>query len=165
MSKDEMVDFLKMWEREARTTLELLKTIPEDRYEFRPDPKGRSLSELAWHLAELEAVMTNIALKRDFGAPMPPEAKRPRTVPELVAGYENVHREAVQRVTEIRPEDLDREFPFFGGQTIRVRDVLRYPLLHHLIHHRGQLMMMIRLAEGVPARVYGPNREESRPVR
>jgi len=49
------------------------------------------------------------------------------------------------------------------GEPISVRSILRFPLLHHLIHHRGQLMMMIRLANGVPSRVYGPNREDSTP--
>ena len=61
----------------------------------------------------------------------------------------------------IRPEDLDVQFPFLN-QTIRVGEVLRFPLLHHLIHHRSQLMMMmIPMAQGVPSHVYGPNREDS----
>ena len=47
---------------------------------------------------------------------------------------------------------------------ISVRNILRFPLLHHLIHHRGQLMMMIRLAHGTPSHVYGPNREDGAPV-
>ena len=106
--------------------------------------------------------MTHIAVIRKFDGPMPPGIDRPRTVPELVSGYERIHREAVERVRGIRPEDLDREFQFFGGRPISVRQVLRFPLLHHLIHHRGQLMMMIRLAHGVPSRVYGPNREDTK---
>ena len=61
--------------------------------------------------------------------------------------------------------DLDRTFPFFGGQTISVRHVLWTPLLHHLIHHRGQLMMMIRMAHGVPSRIYGPMREHEAATR
>ena len=50
--------------------------------------------------------------------------------------------------------------PFVGGKPISVRNVLQFPLLHHLIHHRGQLMMRIRMADGVPSKVYGPNRED-----
>ena len=161
MLGDEIEQFLSLWEVESRLTAKLLETLPEDQYDFRPDPDGRSLGELAWHLAELEAIMTTIAVKRDFNAPMPRGVERPRAVPELRAGYVRVHREAVERVRGIRLEDLDREFPFFGGRSVSVRHVLRFPLLHHLIHHRGQLMMMIRLAKGVPSRVYGPNREDS----
>ena len=162
MVNEETAEFLKTWEWESRTTLELLKTIPPDQYEFRPDPNGRSMGELAWHLPELEAIMTTIAVRRDFNTPPPSGIERPRTVAELAPGYDRIHREAVERVREIRSEDLDREFPFFGGQMITVRQVLRVPLLHHLIHHRGQLMMMIRMARGTPPHVYGPNREDSR---
>src|SRR5262245_40805217 len=114
MSSQEIEQFLQLWEHEAGLTRQLLKTLPEDQYDFRPDPEGRSLGELAWHLAELEAIMTHIAVKRDFGAsPPPPGIDPPRTVPELASGYERIHREAVERVRGIRAEDLDREFPFF----------------------------------------------------
>jgi uncharacterized damage-inducible protein DinB len=160
MSTHELEKFLKVWEYESGVTLELLKTVPEDRYDFRPDPHGRSLGELAWHLAEIEAIMTQIARQREF-SPKVAGVERPRTVPELATGYQRVHRDAVERVREIRAEDLDREFPFFDGKPISVRNVLWFPLLHHLIHHRGQLMMMIRMAHGVPSRVYGPNREDT----
>jgi uncharacterized damage-inducible protein DinB len=160
MPSTEVEQFLRIWEYESDLTGKLLRTLP-DSYDFRPDPEGRSLGELAWHLAELEAIMTSIAVSQKLATPMPPGLERPRIVSELATGYERVHREAVERVRSLRPEDLDREFPFVGGQSISVRNVLRFPLLHHLIHHRGQLMMMIRMAHGVPSKVYGPNREDA----
>jgi uncharacterized damage-inducible protein DinB len=163
MSQHEIDQFIAVWDRESSLTRNLLQTLPQDQLDFRPDPQGRSLGELAWHLVGIEAIFSSIAKSRNFGGPTP-AGDRPRTVAELVAGYDRIHREAVERVRGIAPEDLDREFPFFGGQTISVRNVLWYPLLHHSIHHRGQLMMMVRLAGGVPSRVYGPNREEM-PVR
>ena len=165
MSSHEIERFLSTWEHESELTARLLKTLPQDRYDFRPDPEGRSLGELAWHLAELEGFMSTIAMQRDIRAPKPAGIERPRTVPELATGYERVHREAVERVRTIRPEDLDHTLPFFGGRSISVRNVLWSALLHHLIHHRGQLMMMIRLAHGVPSHIYGPLREDGAAVR
>jgi len=165
MSSDEREHFLRIWEYESGLTGKLLRSLPKDQYEFRPDPEGRSLGELAWHLAELEAFMSNIAASRRFDVPKPAGLDRPRTVPELATGYDRIHLEAVERVRAIRPEDLDREFPFVDGKPISVRNVLQFPLLHHLIHHRGQLMMMIRMADGVPSKVYGPNREDTAAAR
>jgi uncharacterized damage-inducible protein DinB len=156
----EIEAFIAIWEHEAGITRDLLKSLPADRYDFRPDPDGRSLGELAWHLAEIEAIMTHIAHQRDFKA-MPSGIARPRTIPEVVTGYEKIHREAVVRVRDIAEEDLGREFPFFDGKPISVRNVLRFPLLHHLIHHRGQLMLLVRQAKAVPSRVYGPSREDT----
>jgi uncharacterized damage-inducible protein DinB len=165
MSNQEIESFLRIWEFEAGLTSRLLETLPRDQYDFRPDPEGRSLGELAWHLAELEAIMSQIAAMKTIGGPPPAGIERPRTVPELATGYERVHRQAVERVRAIDPADLDHEFPFVLGQKITVRRVLRVPLLHHLIHHRGQLMMMMRLASAVPSRVYGPNREDEAAMR
>jgi len=156
----EIERFVSTWEYESELTARLLKTLPKDQYDFRPDPEGRSLGELAWHLAEIEAIMTTIAITRNFSGPMPAGLERPRTLDEMGVGYERIHREAVDRVRSIAPDDLDRTFPFFGGQRLSVRNVLWTPLLHHLIHHRGQLMMMIRMAHAVPSRIYGPMRED-----
>lgn len=156
----EIDDLITIWEREAHLTSKLLRSIPTDRINFRPDPQGRSLGELAWHLAEIEAIFSTMAVRRDFMAPPPTGLERPATAELIASDYERIHREAVERVRALTPEDLGAEFPFLRGEKISVRSVLRYPLLHHLIHHRGQLMMMIRLAQGVPAHLYGPNRED-----
>jgi uncharacterized damage-inducible protein DinB len=161
MPSHEIERFLGVWEMEYGITARLLRTVPPDRYDFRPDPEGRSMGELAWHLAEIEGIMTTGAVSRDFSAPVTAGLERPRTVGEIASGYDRIHGEAVERVRTIQPEDLDRTFPFFGGKTISVRHVLWTSLLHHLIHHRGQLMMMIRMAKAVPSRVYGRKREDS----
>lgn len=158
-------EFIGTWEYESGVTARLLRTLPPDQLDFRPDPRGRSLGEVAWHLAEIEAIMSTIAVQRNFRAAPPPGLERPATADAIADGYERIHREAVERVHGLRPEDLDLEFPFVLGGTIRVGQVLRFPLLHHLIHHRGQLMMLIRMAGGVPTRVYGPNREDDAAVR
>lgn len=160
MSSDEIQRFMSLWEAESGLTARLLKTIPADRYDFRPDPDGRSLGELAWHLVEIETIMSTIALNRKFDASIP-QPPRPGTIPEVAEGFESAHREAAERVRGIQPDDLDQEFMFVMNRPISVRNVLWFPLLHHSIHHRGQLMMMIRQASGVPSRVYGPNREDT----
>src|SRR5215510_9627374 len=95
---NEVEQFLSLWEYEHGLTHSLLKTLPEGSYDFRPDPAGRSMGELAWHLSELEYIMSRLASERDFAAAMSYRLERPRTIPELATGYERVHREAVERV-------------------------------------------------------------------
>ena len=50
--------FFAVWDREAEKTVQILKTLPPGQYDFRPDPSGRSLGELAWHLAEVDAYVS-----------------------------------------------------------------------------------------------------------
>jgi len=159
VANQELERFIDLWEYESGLTKGLLGSIPQDKLDFRPDPQGRSMGELAWHIAEIEAIFTRLARDRDFGAARSQQMERPRTVSDLISRYETIHRESLDRLRGLKAEDLDREFPFFDRE-ISVRNVLWFPLFHHQIHHRGQLMMMIRQAGGVPSKVYGPNRED-----
>lgn len=166
MSRHELDRFLTTWNFEAKRTADLLRALPTQQYDFRPDPKGRSLGEMAWHLAEIDAYMTSGIEQNKFDfTGKPAGIERPRAIQELAGGYERIHSDAVARVQKLTPEDLDREVVFFNGQPTKVRDILWGAILHHLIHHRGQLAMMCRLSGGTPPGVYGPNREEMEAMR
>jgi DinB family len=54
----ELQEFSRYWERETDGTLALMRALPPDQYEFRPDAGGRSIGELAWHLAEVDAYVS-----------------------------------------------------------------------------------------------------------
>jgi uncharacterized damage-inducible protein DinB len=165
MQMNEIDLFLNAWDREAASTARLLRALPAGQYDFRPDAGGRSLGELAWHLAEGDAYMSHGIERGDFSMGVkPPNIERPRTIEELAPGYERIHREAAARIRKLRPEDLDRKLPFFVGEE-PIRDILWTYIISHMIHHRGQLSLMCRLAGGASPGVYGPNREEMAAMR
>jgi uncharacterized damage-inducible protein DinB len=165
MPMNELEMFLSAWDREAENTLKLLRALPAAQYDFRPDAGGRSLGELAWHLAEGDAYMSyGIEMGRFTMDARPPNIERPRTVEALAPRYEQVHREAVARIRKLQPEDLDRTIPFFAGP-MSIRDILWAAIISHGIHHRGQLSLMCRLAGGAAPGLYGPNREETARMR
>lgn len=166
MPMNELEMFLNAWDREAESTLKLLRALPATQYDFRPDAGGRSLGELAWHLAEGDAYMScGIDAGRFAGDAKPPNIERPRTVEALAPGYERIHREAVARLRKLTPEDLDRSVPFFAGKPLPIREILWNMIISHGIHHRGQLTLMCRLAGGHAPGLYGPNREETAAMR
>ncbi len=160
--KNEIDQFLQTWEMETQNTVRLLEALPADRYDFRPDPTGRSLGELAWHLAEVDAYTSYGIETGKFEFSMkPPDIERPREVKALAPGYRRVHEQAVARIRKLKPEDLSRTMTFFTGKELQVSQILWGALLRHLIHHRGQLSLMCRLAGGSGPGMYGPNREET----
>ena len=165
MPMNELEMFLDAWDREAANTVKVLKALPPTQYDFRPDAGGRSLGELAWHLAEGDAYISYGIERGQFTMDAkPPNIERPRAVEELAPGYERIHREAVARIRKLTPEDLDRTIPFFVGP-MTIRDILWSAILAHGIHHRGQLTLMCRLAGGQAPGLYGPNREEMAAMR
>lgn len=163
---NEVQTFLNTWDVEAKKTAALLRALPEGQYDFRPDTGGRSLGELAWHLAEVDAYMSYGIERGAFEMGMkPPGIERPKTIREVATGYDRVHEDALARVRKLTPADLDRSLMFFTGTPATVRQILWDFLLHHQIHHRGQLSVVCRLAGGIAPAPYGPNREEMAKMR
>src|SRR5262245_19621586 len=161
MATDELAMFMETWDGEAGRTATLLQTLPKDQYDFRPDREGRSLGELAWHLAEIDGYTSLLVTSGLSPGERPPGIERPRTVAELAPGYTRVHADAKARLAKLTPADLDRQAKFFDGSMMPVRRMLWGALLHHTLHHRGQLTVLCRLAGGTPPGLYGPNREET----
>lgn len=161
--RTELNEFLKYWERHTMGTIALLESLPEAQYDFRPDAGGRSLGELGWHLAEVDAYTSRGIEQGEFvfGPGNPPHVERPKTIAALAPAFRIVHEEALQRVARVRPEDWSREIRYADGSFWTIGDLLWRKMLMHSIHHRGQLSLLCRLAGGVPPELYGRRREET----
>jgi uncharacterized damage-inducible protein DinB len=157
----ELERFIEQWNRLAGGTAAVMRTLPESQYDFRPDPGGRSIGEAAWHLAEIDGYLSYAIQRGRFDGEKPPNIARPRNVGELAPAYEVVHREAVDRIALLGPSELDRTMTYLDGSVLSVRQILWERLLLHAAHHRGQLVLLNRLAGGIPPGVAGRNREET----
>ena len=160
MAANELEMFLATWDREAQSTTKLLRALPSTQYDFRPDAGGRSLGELAWHLAEGDAYMSFGIERGGFNMDVkPPSIERPRSIEGLAPAFEQVHQEAVARIRKLKPEDLDRAIEFFG-RPMPIRDILWGMIIFHTIHHRGQLSTYLRPMGGKVPSIYGPSGDD-----
>ncbi len=161
----ELDRFIHTWDAEAAKTARILASIPADKYDFKPDAEGRSLGELAWHLAESDTYAPFSIERGEFSFGVrPPGIERPKTIEEMAPKFQRLHEESVARVRKLEDADLDRTMQFFTGP-MTIRDLLWNVILFHQIHHRGQLSLLIRLAGSRPAGMYGPVREEMAALR
>jgi uncharacterized damage-inducible protein DinB len=157
----ELEDFVNRWNQEAEKTLTLLRALPTDAYEFRPEPGGRSIGELAWHLAEIDALVSYGIEQGKFDSKSRPAGiDRPHSISELAIGYERNHADSVGRLGPMQDSDLDRKVVFFTGTELPIRELLWSALLLHSVHHRGQLSILCRMAGGAVPGLFGPNREQ-----
>ena len=162
---NELDAFRTAWDREAQSTIRILESLPTDQYEFRPDTKGRSIGEMAWHLSEIDGCLSFGVAERRFSLDDNlPELVRPRQIELLAPGYRKVHELAVARLEKLQESELDDKVTYFDGSTLAIRQILWEALLNHMIHHRAQLVLLARQAGGTPPGIYGPNREEMQAI-
>ena len=144
--------------REMETTKKVLAAIPDDKRDYRPDPKARSAWELAWHLASCDVQMTDEVADRQFE--MEPRFKEePKNVGDLVNWYDANFRRAIARVQALTPEQLCTPVDFYGVFNMPAVFYLSF-VNNHSIHHRGYLAAYLRpMGSKVPS-IYGGSADE-----
>jgi hypothetical protein len=106
----ELQQFSAQWKHESNETLGLMRALPPDEYDFRPDPGGRSLGELAWHLAEVDAYVSTGIDRGEFKFDVkPPNIERPRSLRAFPSAFRVVPEDAIARIARLDREDLRRE--------------------------------------------------------
>lgn len=154
--------FVQQLQREAQTTVKVLRALPADKANYKPHEKSRTAKELAWTFA-MEQGVVDMALKGkiDFSQPTPPP---PADYSAAIAAFESSVKDTVAKVTSTSESDLNRiiQFPIGPGKMgdFRVIDVLWTTLMDQ-VHHRGQFSVYLRLAGGKVPSIYGPTADET----
>jgi uncharacterized damage-inducible protein DinB len=158
---DEKGLILSFWKKEAAATRKVISRIPQDRSDYRADPKARTAREIAWLIVGEEIALPEGLEKGVFEWV---EIPTPATVAEIVDTYDRRHDEVIGRLERLPVADWERSVPFmFGGQEV-MRETglaMAWGFLFDIIHHRGQLSTYLRpMGSKVPA-IYGPSADES----
>src|SRR5437773_4222202 len=96
---DEKTLLLKFWEKEGAATRKVISRIPEGST-YRPDPKSRTASEIAWLIVREEIVLADGLEK---GTLEWEEVAAPATVKEILAVYDRHHENLSKRLQAIDP--------------------------------------------------------------
>jgi uncharacterized damage-inducible protein DinB len=154
------------FDREMRTTRRLLERVPMEHWSWKPHPKSMSLGHLATHLASLPAwsrhfIEGTSAYDAEAGS-RPPE---PGTREALLATFDANVTSARNALAEKSDAELMAPWKMMRGDkeifsAPRVMAV-RFLLLNHVIHHRGQLTVYLRLHDVPLPSIYGPSADES----
>jgi uncharacterized damage-inducible protein DinB len=152
------------FDQEMAGTRTVLERIPENKTGFRPHPRSWTLGELGAHLANLPvwATMTLTLPEFDIAPPGGPAPRSPgfeSAAASLARLDENVAK-ARAHLAAATDADLMAMWSLKrGGATVfnlpRVA-VLRAMVLSHMIHHRGQLTVYLRMCDVPLPPIYGP---------
>jgi uncharacterized damage-inducible protein DinB len=139
-------------ERELAITRKVLAAVPSDKLDWKPHAKSMSIGQLAIHVATLPEWMTATLAQDvlDFAtAPRPP--KSVTDTAEMLKLFDGHVAALRQAVTRFDPASWDAPWTIKNGAQVVTTQprskVYRVWDLNHMIHHRGQLCLYLRLLD------------------
>ena len=156
------------FDHEMATTRKTLERVPEGKSDWKPHERSMTMGRLAGHLAELPtlavAAIQNDSL--DFnppgGAPRPSLVMTSRK--QLLDAFDQNVAAARAAIAGASDEHLMKTWTLqYGGKTIFAMpraSVLRSMVMNHVVHHRGQLSVYLRLNNAPVPSIYGPSADE-----
>lgn len=153
------------WENEINITRRMLERVPFEKADWKPHEKSFTLGRLATHVAEISGwlTMTLTTSELDFakgGTPHKPASKE-----ELMQLFETEAAKASAILHEATDENFQSNWTLRNGEiiyfTLPKTVVVRNWVLSHIVHHRAQLSVYLRLLNVPVPGVYGPSADES----
>jgi uncharacterized damage-inducible protein DinB len=153
------------FDHEVGTTRKLLERVPEDKWDWAPHEKSMKLGRLACHVAELPYFATSAAKSdsMDF-AKGEYKAVEATNRQQLLDAFDQQATDARAAIAALSDEELMKPWSLvMDGKalmTMPKAGVLRTVMMNHLIHHRGQLSVYLRLTDTPVPSIYGPSADE-----
>jgi uncharacterized damage-inducible protein DinB len=145
---------------EHRITMGVIEAIPADKGDFRPDEISKTALELAWHIAATEMRFMDAVAAGEFDLSSRPRPESIRTSADLARWYQENFGPRFEQLTKLSNDQLLKVVDFRGRLQMPAVMFLNL-LLHHSVHHRGQLSTYLRpMGAKVPA-IYGESHDSA----
>ena len=139
---------------EHRITKSVIEAIPLDKGDYRPDGISKSALDLAWHIVATEMRFMDALEAGAFDFSPRPRPDSLKNSHDLNGWYTENFTPRFEKLTKLSQEQLVKILDFRGLFQLPAVMYLDF-VLHHSIHHRGQLSMYLRpMGAKVPA-IYG----------
>jgi len=157
--------FIAELKHEAKSTERILERVPEGKFDWKPHEKSMTLGRLASHVAELPAFLNSILNMDEFDfAKGHYKASHPKTPEELIEVFHQKLDEVIQTLQDTSDEKMQASFTLRSGDHVIASlprmVAVRSMALNHIIHHRGQIAVYLRLLDIPVPGMYGPSADE-----
>ncbi|MGA7920021.1 MAG: DinB family protein [Candidatus Acidiferrales bacterium] len=158
------------FDHEMISTRQTLERVPEGKGDWAPHEKSMKMGRLAGHVAELCGWTSAIILQDNFDfrpADAPPRQPMVMTSrKQLMDEFDKNQAAARAAIAGASDESLQKTWSLLrGGQTIVSMprmNFLRSFVMNHIIHHRAQLGVYLRMNNVPVPSVYGPSADEGK---
>jgi uncharacterized damage-inducible protein DinB len=151
------------YDHEMATTRRLLDRIPDAQLGWKPHEKSMSLAGIATHLANLPNWGAMIMGDSSFDVATSPHLAERGSRTEILAAFDAAVKDTRAKMDKGDEEYLAHWALKRGGQemfTMPRVSAFRTFVLYHLVHHRGQLSVYLRLNDVPVPAIYGPSADE-----
>ena len=152
-------------EQEAKTARACLERVPADKFGWQPHEKSMEMGRLASHISEMFQ-WTGSTLEKDVldFATMDYKPFEPKTTEDLLEHLDKGVAEAIESLKNAPDEAFMKDWTMRNGEqvyfTMPKIAVMRGFVMNHIIHHRGQLSVYLRLNDIPVPSIYGPSADE-----
>ncbi len=159
--------FLGELDNEAKVTRQCIERVPADKFDWKPHEKSMTMGRLASHCGEMFG-WTKETLKSDVldFAGMDFTPFEPKSSEELLAFFDDHVAKAKAILSETSDETFMTDWTMRNGDqvyfTMPKVAVMRTFVMNHIIHHRGQLTVYLRLNDIPVPSIYGPSADEGK---
>jgi uncharacterized damage-inducible protein DinB len=153
------------FDQEMAATRLVLERLPEAAFDWRPHPRSYSLGELGTHLAQIPHWGTSILMTEVHElAPSRPRGPALESVQAVLERFDRHVHEVRSRLVQMIDAELQAPWALRrDGHLIlsmpRIAAIRSF-VVHHMIHHRGQLTVYLRHHDVPLPALYGPTADE-----
>jgi uncharacterized damage-inducible protein DinB len=158
--------FIAELKHESSLTRKILERVPLDKKDWKPHEKSMTIGRLATHIAETMHWTTAIvkADEFDFAADPAPVRHTAASSEELLSIFDKNLAEALESLSQADDETMNKIWSIKRGDQVIMASpkkvAIRGWAFSHLIHHRGQLSVYLRLLDVPVPGMYGPTADE-----
>ncbi len=152
-------------DQEAVATRRVLERIPQEHLSWKPHPKSMSLGQLALHVATVPGNIADLAAVDTIPNPRPFVQAEAGSAAELIPALTESLAKARQLLGGFDDAKMNATWRLLrDGKELMAMPraaLVRSIMLNHWYHHRGQLLVYLRLLDQSVPSVYGPTADEN----
>lgn len=159
--KDALIAELK---HESASTKKILERVPMEKADWKPHEKSMTLGRLATHVAEIPHWVSDIIHIDEFDFTQHYKPRKASTNEELMNVFQENLDKAIADLEKMSDDDFKKTWIVKSGEQVFYNlpkiVAVRGWGYSHLIHHRGQLSVYLRLLDVPIPGMYGPSADE-----
>jgi uncharacterized damage-inducible protein DinB len=152
------------FDEEMKNTRKLLERVPDGKFDYRPHPKSMTMGQLASHIAD-GVGWTTVTLDMEV-FDLPPDFKpfHVESQAALLDAFDKNIKASRQKIEGATDADWAKTWTMKVGDQVVLSmpraAVMRSMIMNHVIHHRAQLGVYLRLNDVAVPGMYGPSADE-----